>query len=736
MTQFNPTVPDTQDPNWLGWSKPISDIPADKTTGIAIAGAGDLLKATVDAGDQWIKRDIDNKAYAQVDPQRDALTTGLENVRLGQGAGAPTQLIQDKLPDVPGGVRNGIDRINTLTTARDQNGGSTGNTINDTYYSANITAIAKNLRAEYPGYREYIDQKVSEASGLPIANAYYKNLIADINHAAAAAGSSKDKIEPLLRDGIKEGDAGARENYMLYVSGKRTADEALKIYEGARVTDRQNKEARDNLSLSTGVMAQDQTMAKAGFSGVGNRIVAQYMDNMVVSTPMANGRTLGRYIEDVQSGAIKLSPPDAQASATIIDGIMKNVETDLYKQANATNAKGVSFAMRAGGISNLKDEITSQLLPLRNYLEAVTNEKLGIAKIAYNDTVALKSAVAREVYANPKVGKQSLMVNFSRNEFGETYTAAMTTDSFKMGMNDEMSKFYTGDLLNAVTGGALQPNKPAPSLNADIQTHKDNKVGENSDGTPNNEELKLFDNLIKIPQQIGDDKSPIGARLRIANYAFKPENIPLLRQFNMDYRDASGNMVEGKYGAFTKLTSPQVVKGMAELKDKGGAEGQQAWANFKNWSDISLREVIGNDLRNLSKLPMEGKDKVHVEWNFDKTSGTYFLRPLDASGKAELRKRDADPVKQGYLNQVHDTFDRINIGMRGVSRIAAVDGSNPSQFMMRAITTAGFTPGVNLTGIPKAMVDAIRNAHQDTVDKMKRREELQSKRAVGTALDE
>ena len=74
--------------------------------------------------------------------------------------------------------------------------------------------------------------------------------------------------------------------------------------------------------------------------------------------------------------------------------------------------------------------------------------------------------------------------------------------------------------------------------------------------------------------------------------------------------------------------------------------------------------------------------------------------------------------------------------MRGVSRIAAVDGSNPSQFMMKAITTAGFTPGPSLVGIPKAMMDAIRNAHQDEQNKIKQREELRSKRAVGTALDE
>ena len=64
---------------------------------------------------------------------------------------------------------------------------------------ADTSPTAKQLRAQYPGYREYIDQKVSEASGLPVANAYYKNLMQDINHQLMQiAGGNKDPIEALV----------------------------------------------------------------------------------------------------------------------------------------------------------------------------------------------------------------------------------------------------------------------------------------------------------------------------------------------------------------------------------------------------------------------------------------------------------------------------------------------------------------------------------------------------------
>ena len=47
MTIFNPQLPETRPPEWTNVSRPISDIPADKSKAMAISAATDVLESGV-----------------------------------------------------------------------------------------------------------------------------------------------------------------------------------------------------------------------------------------------------------------------------------------------------------------------------------------------------------------------------------------------------------------------------------------------------------------------------------------------------------------------------------------------------------------------------------------------------------------------------------------------------------------------------------------------------------------
>lgn len=724
MSAFNPTVPDTNDPNYLNWSKPISDLPGNKAWGAALSGAGDMLKATVSAADEWIKKDIDDKVTKQVDEQKNALETGLENIRLAQvngtaTGGAVNLLPQDRLPDVPGGVKNGLDRINTLQQARDQNSGSTGNSINDTYYSGNITAIAKNIRAEYPGYRDYIDSKVSAISGLPVANSYYKNLMADINHAATNANDANKKADNLLMDGVKSGYKGFDVLYERRLRGQASNQDIVDAYFDQSSKDRLNTQAREKLALQRGTIEADQTMAVASYGDEAARTTDTFLRTVTIGTPFGQ-MSSKEFMDGVDSGKFKMTPTQAQEMAPVMEGVRRGLNSALIESANKTNPNGTpSYAVRAGGLDKLKGQIEQQNTIFSQFTDGIVNEKYGLAWTARNWANAASSETGRRMYEDEKIGPRMLLQKQMRSDFGDNFSNILIEDAMKMDLQNDLKEYFTNKLTKAIT--TPPPGAAAPSAIEDVQQAKKNGIG-----IENPEETKYYQRILEIPKIVGNTEAPMKARINAANYAFGPKNRYLLREFNQDYRDpTTGQWVEGKIGAFYRMSSPDVVQGMIDLKNKGGPQGKAAYDNWRNFIDLSINEAVGGDVRNLGEIKPTGKNDVKVAFNSE--TNTFELR--DASGRNPLPRRSADPTAQGYLNTIHDSTDRINLVLSKYVDIAKATGQNPNEMAIRILVQSGYTPGPTTTGFPKMMMDAARIANQKITNQARDREEKALKRA-------
>src|SRR5574337_995993 len=183
MPTFNPQVPQANPEEFLRYSQGTHTIPVDKSTGILLDTAGNAISGVASLADQIVKQTISSDIQKGVDQQQSQFTGQLENTAKSMGISTGNQGMDilptgDQTQNIPAGITNGLNRINSLSNGI-TNGA--GNKINDTLYSANITSIAKQLRAQYPGYRDYIDTEISKVSGMPVANAYYKNLMQDIN---------------------------------------------------------------------------------------------------------------------------------------------------------------------------------------------------------------------------------------------------------------------------------------------------------------------------------------------------------------------------------------------------------------------------------------------------------------------------------------------------------------------------------------------------------------------------
>src|SRR5688572_23739107 len=256
MAQFNPNVPDSRDPNYLSYSRPISSPESNRTaeyegnvakykgqaalhegeadmylgkaaqyTGQGLEalfkGIGDIFATGVKAADTYIKKNIDQDVYTMVDAERNAYTAELERAKepgaLPIGAMTGPALVDPKAvpkegsmnilnaeaQPIPQGIEQGISRISQLVEAR-QNG-----KLSETPYIGNLNSVAKALRAQYPGHRDYIDSKIAEVTGMTPANAYVRSLVHDLNAAMAGTKNDRDKlVDNLISDLRKANSEG------------------------------------------------------------------------------------------------------------------------------------------------------------------------------------------------------------------------------------------------------------------------------------------------------------------------------------------------------------------------------------------------------------------------------------------------------------------------------------------------------------------------------------------------
>lgn len=151
--------------NYLGYSR--GQDAYNVAGGIAAAGSK-ILTAKVSATDELIKMRIDEEARQKVEPIRDAATHALET---GQLSGA----------SIPEEVRGGLSRAEQLTMAK-----SSGR-LNESHYWSLLDAEARRLRAQHPGYKDYVDQRIAALTGANPANRLVQTLY-DEQQALARGG--------------------------------------------------------------------------------------------------------------------------------------------------------------------------------------------------------------------------------------------------------------------------------------------------------------------------------------------------------------------------------------------------------------------------------------------------------------------------------------------------------------------------------------------------------------------
>src|ERR1700675_1319298 len=116
MAEFNREAPQVSDPQFLNYAKPISDVKADTSKGLALKGIGDVFEDVVKGVHEGIQAkagyDLEEKVRPLQDEYVQANQSALERSQTGQS------LIDPNTPKAPEGVETNIQKAELLHSAK------------------------------------------------------------------------------------------------------------------------------------------------------------------------------------------------------------------------------------------------------------------------------------------------------------------------------------------------------------------------------------------------------------------------------------------------------------------------------------------------------------------------------------------------------------------------------------------------------------------------------------------
>lgn len=737
MAVFNPQVPGTQDPNYLGYSRPTEAPSADLSTGMALKSIGEGVAGVIGIADDYMKNTAKLEARQAADAAIDIRSTILKTqtpdagvipapvqTPAGAAVGKPVQLVQQSLmdanasADMPDGVEEGLSRIRSLDAAKD------GGKINDTYYTGNLYSEAKRLRAKYPGYREYIDQEISHVTGINPAKEYIGNLMQDINAQRTAGQKTSDKILGELLSLNKEGVGGAPDAIDHF---RRTNDipRAIKWMNEAKATDYTVKGLEAGLALDKNTEEQTRRRMESAFSlkaeGHVNNIWSAASMNAGVQTP----QEIADSVTKAGIGGAPLSGADQQAKALNITAQRNSAEVQLRKmgeqliEIKRSDGSVIKTSYAAAlGPEKFNAIISEKLKRFDVVRDSITNDKTGTATFAATVNQRVKADYENGIITDP-ANEQLNAIEYLNRTAGPNWQNLVT----KKALTADVDSIVSGLLVNKTNTAAAgpRPGKPAPSFKQDVSEAKD---GRNTvDGSPVNPNTKYFDRLVDnislltVPTL---DPKELAGQKNIADYFFHPRNRNALSNFSLDVYDSNGNKIPGRESIFRTLTVPEISGKIKKLSEND----PQLMINYRNWVEYEWgQKIFAPHLNQMKDFLTEGANAskvftdsrgVNVAFS-DKDNQIYII---DNKGQPINRNIGKTTVEQNYFDLMSRNVRTLNEGLRNLSTMHKELGGDTTKYLLDTMTHAGIDISTNKLG--KAIVNSTEEAGRRIEENLKK----------------
>jgi len=698
MALFNPQVPSTRDPIWTDVTRPISTTPVDVSTATALKGTTDAFGDLVSGIDTSIKKGLENNIFKDVDSQREQYQAALETVKNAQRASTPTQDLTQgpTTPDnIPVPLQNGMDQVKAIGQAVQI--GGTGK-VNDTDYTFELQKIAKKYRAQYPGYVSYIDDQVSKASGIPVANAYIKNLLEDINRNSTEGKTELNATRTQLRQMNMEGAPHAADMLNALDAG-RTTIPAVNLWIGEQNKLKYTLKNYQDLRAAQKGQSEDAVdTGKTELSDVTAKLVNNKINTMLVTAGSGEGGELPlKDFLQKYAGTGKVSDEEMLAKGQALQALRNNIATDAFTYANQGGANSVINKQFKGDAELAKKTIEGQMYSLDMAIHSIAEDKdLKAAFSHLNFNKAIAADTTNLLYNAP----DPVVRNYNR--FVGALQQISPTDA---------SKFFSFAISRDV------PQKEREWLklqNLDVMTQTGISTGRVANVKQQVQDAKAqgvtspksYGALLAPIDTLNDPKTDPKIKENIANGFFSDATHGLLHEYKPSSEDPKG----GQGHVFTKLTSPETTQTMWAL----GQKKPQLWQNYRTFVEREFGEqLFSTELHDLNVSPFAG-------WITEQFGGgkQYHLHFDDKNNRFELTDLKDQPMTNLQALYVHapvQVVNRINTGLYSLSNVYKQEGrGDVGSYLMSTMQRYGFDPNAkgneSMSDIVKMFWSSISNS--------------------------
>ena len=673
--------------------------------GLETASTGNLIQElagtaalAAKGADAVVKDDIDNTTYQAVDREREGFKAGLQSVA-GVQPSKMDVLSTNDTQAIPEDVESIGETVGSLANAK------AAGKISPTLYYARLDSVASSIRNRYPGYREYIDHKISQVSGVDPANAYIKSLMNDINRAQSASAGAANKEESFIKSHLDTD--GIVQMWQARKAGKITMDD---IYQ--RVSEQKVYKEKLNIkSLEradrTGTRAEIALEAADDATFEVSGKVNNFVKNFEFTA--AGGPTkMQDALDKLASGATTYTSDEKDALGMQIQAQKAKMLQEIDVSWNTKDKNGKTQTDYLGG-KDKADKLKADLFaPMDRLSDLIYNEKWGQAGSAMRAVKATVADSKIKLMTDPEMGAywrnaaavNELGANFDKSFFDRIFIRGVNG---KKNIGDIMQTYIEKEAAGAVTG---LPNTKGTSYNVNDTIKNAQAAGV--------KDPAVFDSIVRIPTLIPDKSFPDSAKTNLINYTFGPQNRGVLDQVVADGRDpATGRKIPGKMSVFQAWTAPEITQEVIRLNNQDPSKG--LWSNYKNWADETFQfQLFSREAKDLNTIQMTPGMK--ITWDTEKNQFDWkvgnksLLNPNEAVlGMTEVEKSltgSKSQVNQADITRGVDSLKRLNEGLKSYANIAKAGNDDVESYLLKALFSMGFEPGVGI-GIPSHMVQAI-----------------------------
>lgn len=700
MASFNPAVQPTQDPNWLGWSKPITQPEGDKSAGVALSEAGSLLGEGLKTADFFVKSGIQDQIIAGVDKERDAYTSTLaatndavhSGTQVAQAAGTTTtDATPLNLLSIPADKPLPSQLGNLSSTLSTLDGAKANGKLSETAYYGRLDALAKDLRSRYPGYRDYIDNEFKSVSGVDTANKYLSGMISDINSFATNQQTLLNKDLEFLKHHVdvigtdfpaiyaarQSGKIDSNEMNMLVIPkiarmGQYKQNEAeLKDYENDRKLQTMKTE---DLVVANNTGAAAESLKKLTFTtsegqkNISDILFAHQSGKTVLD---ANGNP----ITDVQWE--QMSQAVIAEKNSFVQGLRTQYsqpgpDGQRSKAAILGPEKFETYLKQAGAAHDV-------------FANAIVNKETGTAFGTARLIEAQGKGALEAYYKQPGVGPvllalKALNDSGGPNAVNSTFGKILTTGNFTP---DDVGKLLglTPKLIGQPDMRAnpfTTPQNPVKVYTFG-QAIEDSKTGGGISNAANKSISDMPSKILADPK-MGDD-----AKRNVIRAAMSPDNAGYISKFQLDGK------APGKFSIFSDMLSTASVKETWRLA--GGDANSDLWKGAKQWATSTFgSELFPNEIRSLNEF----KDipGVQISWNNGAKGGNLGWN-VTIPKTQEMNVMEKGGPKYPTPDQaryIQSSVNRLNTGINAMANVYKQEGSDPNVAMINLFKGLGVNP--------------------------------------------